>query len=76
MMSVRYCFLAKEAKRKQTILLRGLWAGKSPSPIASERFGAVSHVVFRLRVRDWSFEVRDTEEGQGQGLQEVSSCHV
>lgn len=48
MMSVRYCFLAKEAKRKQTELLRGLWTGKSPAPIVPEQFGAVSHVVLGL----------------------------
>lgn len=43
MMSVRYCFLAKEAKRKQTLLLRGLWTGKLPSPTAP-----VSHVILGL----------------------------
>lgn len=31
---------------------------------------------FRLRGCGWNLEARDTEEGQGQGLLEVSSCHV
>lgn len=64
MVSLRYCFLAKEAKRKQVVAQRPVDREIAVS-YCSRTVGGSQPSGFQLREHSWSSEVRDIERVGG-----------